>query len=221
VCRSHSPTQNRRRPPSFGLTRLTLKQSMSAGTGLDGPSSVSLRPSAAAFSFTCRQPRSRWAGRYRSRMVRSATASEMVAAVDDVFVRKLFEAGQSPTTPTTPDRLVTWEICARAPHYPNRTGRPGRNPSFALHQYHGPMAPRHSSSGGPLSDGHKRIPWIPARGGDVDRVMHIALTRSLRTERGRFGKDIPIPAATDVSRACWAPTSASEHCLKLETPFIR
>jgi dihydroorotase/N-acyl-D-amino-acid deacylase len=189
----------------FGLTRLTLQRIDEArNAGLD----VTLDQypyGAGSGGLSFYVPQASLAGgmdAYRSRIADPTQRAEIVAGVEDLFVRKLFEAGQSPDNPDHTAVALGRVQIARAPKDPGLTGKT--------------IAEILRAGGRPLTvhNGAELLVDLVARdtvginhtiddrpGGDVDRVMQYPLT-SIASDGSvfEFGKDNPHPR----SYGCYA-----------------
>lgn len=182
----------------FGLTRLTLQRIDEARTaGLD----VTLDQypyGAGSGSLSFYVPQASLSGgmdAYRRRIADPSERAEIVAGVEDVFVRKLFEAGQTPENANHTAAALARVQIARAPQDPDLTGK---NLAEIL---------RARGSQVTVHNGAELLVDLVARdtvginhtiddrpGGDVDRVMQHPLT-SIASDGSvvEFGKDNPHP----------------------------
>jgi N-acyl-D-amino-acid deacylase len=183
---------------AFGLTRLTLQRLEDArATGLD----VTLDQypyGAGSGSLSFYVPQASLSGgleAYRQRIVDPPQRAEIVAAVEDVFRRKLFETGQRPENAEHVAAALTRVQVARVPTEPKLAGQ---NLQEIL-QARGSPVTIHSGAEllvdlvgrGAIGINHT----LDARpGGDVDRVMQHPLT-SIASDGSvfEFGKDSPHP----------------------------
>lgn len=182
----------------FGLTRLTLQRIDEArAAGLD----VTLDQypyGAGSGSLGFYVPQASLAGglgAYRSRIADPAQRGEIVASVEDVFVRKLFEAGQNPEDANHIGAALARVQIARAPKDP---GFSGKNLAEILRARGSKITVRNGAEllvdlvGRDAVGINHTIDDRP--GGDVDRVMQHPLT-SIASDGSvfEFGKDNPHP----------------------------
>lgn len=182
----------------FGLTRLTLQRIDEArAAGLD----VTLDQypyGAGSGSLSFYVPQASLSGgldAFRRRIADASQRAEIVAGVEAVFVRKLFEAGQDPDNAEHTAAALARVQVARAPHDPMLTGQ---NLAQIL-RARGSQPTVHNGAE-LLVDlvGRETVGinhTVDARpGGDVDRVMQHPLT-SIASDGSvfEFGKDNPHP----------------------------
>lgn len=182
----------------FGLTRLTLQRIDEArAAGLD----VTLDQypyGAGSGSLSFYVPQSSMSGgldAYRRRIADPPQRAEVVAGVEDVFVRKLFEAGQRPDNAEHTAVALARVQVARAPEDPQLAGKNlaeilrARGSEVTVHN--GAEVLVDLVGRGAVGINHT----IDARpGGDVDRVMQHPLT-AIASDGSvfEFGKDNPHP----------------------------
>ncbi|QDU29645.1 D-aminoacylase [Anatilimnocola aggregata] len=183
---------------AFGLTRLTLQRIEEArAAGLD----VTLDQypyGAGSGSLSFYVPQASLSGgieAYRRRIADPVERAQIVAGVEEVFVRKLFEAGQTPDNSEQTAVALTRVQVARAPHDPKLTGK---NLTEILRMRGSEITVR--SGAEVLVDlvGREAIginhTLDDRPGGDVDRVMQHPLT-AIASDGSvfAFGKDNPHP----------------------------
>ncbi len=183
---------------AFGLTRLTLRRIDEArAAGMD----VTLDQypyGAGSGSLSFYVPQSSFAGgldAYRRRIADPLQRAEIVAAVEDVFRRKLFEAGQLPDKEEYIAAALARVQIARVPQEPKLAGRTLTD------------ILRELGSKVTIHDGAEVLVDLVGRGavginhtldsrpgGDVDRVMQHPLT-AIASDGSvfEFGKDSPHP----------------------------
>jgi N-acyl-D-amino-acid deacylase len=182
----------------FGLTRLTLQRIDEArAAGLD----VTLDQypyGAGSGGLSFYVPQDSLSGgldAYRRRIGDPAQRAEIVAGVKDVFVRKLFEAGQSPDNAEHTAAALARVQVARAPQDPKLAGQTlaeilrSRGSEVTVHN--GAEVLVDLVAGEAVGINHT-LDDLP--GGDVDRVMQHPLT-AIASDGGvfEFGKDYPHP----------------------------
>jgi N-acyl-D-aspartate/D-glutamate deacylase len=182
----------------FGLTRLTLQRIEEARSRGQDVTLDQYPYGAGSGSLSFYVPQASVSGgldAYRRRIADASQRAEIVAGVEDVFVRKLFEAGQSPDNAAHTAAALARVQVARSPQDPELAGknlaeilrardleRTVRNGAEVLVDLVGREAVgiNHTLDDRP--------------GGDVDRVMQHPLT-AIASDGGvfEFGKDNPHP----------------------------
>lgn len=183
---------------AFGLTRLTLQRIEEARTaGLD----VTLDQypyGAGSGSLSFYVPQASLSGGldvYRQRIADPSQRAEIVAAVEDVFRRKLFATGQRPDNAEHVAAALTRVQVARVPTEPKLAGQnlqeilQARGSHVTIHN--GAELLVDLVSRGAVGINHT---LDASPGGDVDRVMQHPLT-SIASDGSvfEFGKDSPHP----------------------------
>lgn len=210
----------------FGLTRLTLQRIDEArSVGLD----VTLDQypyGAGSGSLSFYVPQSSLSGgldAYRLRIADPPERAKVVAGVEEVFVRKLFAAGQSPDDPAHTAAALARVQVARAPHDPKLTGR---NLTEILRARGNEVTVRNGADllvelvGKEVVGINHTLDDAP--GGDVDRVMQFPLT--LIASDGNvieFGKDNPHPRSYGCFPRVLGHYVRERHLLKLEEAIHR
>jgi N-acyl-D-aspartate/D-glutamate deacylase len=182
----------------FGLTRLTLARIDEARSRGQDVTLDQYPYGAGSGSLSFYVPQSSLSGgmeAYRRRIADPARRAEIVAAVEGVLRRKLFEAGQSPENAEHTAAALTRVQIARAPHDPKLAGK---NLAEILRQRGEPVTVGRGAEllvdlvGHGTAGINHTLDVRP--GGDVDRVMRHPLT-AIASDGGvfAFGQDHPHP----------------------------
>lgn len=205
----------------FGLTRLTLQRIDEArAAGLDV--TLDQYPYGAGSGFlSFYVPQDSLSGgieEYRRRIADPTERAKVVAGVEDVFVRKLFETGRTPDNPEHTAAALTRVQVARAPDDPKLAGK---NLTEIL-RAQGSEVTVHNGAEALVDLVGREVMGInhtldDAPGGDVDRVMRHPFT-SIASDGQvvEFGKDNPHPRSYGCFPRVLGHYVRERHVLKLE-----
>jgi N-acyl-D-aspartate/D-glutamate deacylase len=182
----------------FGLTRLTLQRIDEARAAGQDVTLDQYPYGAGSGGLSFYVPQSSMSGgldAYRRRIANPAERAQIVAGVEDVFVRKLFEAGQSPSNPEHTAAALARVQVARAPHDPNLAGQNlaeilrSRGSELTVHNGAEVLVDLVGREAVGINHTLDDRP-----GGDVDRVMQHPLT-AIASDGSvfEFGKESPHP----------------------------